>query len=227
MTNHDHLADAAPYVLDALDDIQRARFERHLDGCEECRGEVASLRQGLEADAIAHRIDPPAHLRSAVLGQLESTPQAGHSRRSRSWGLPAAAAVAALVVAVGALLVSGGQPSLEDLLARSDTSVAALDGTEAYGGPGSGDVIVSADGATVYVRFENLEANAAGSTYEAWIIDPALGASPAGLFSPDAEGAAVLRLDGRSSDGLLVGITIEPAGGSPQPTGDVLFLGEL
>ncbi len=31
------------YAVDALDDLERARFERHLAECEDCRAEVASL----------------------------------------------------------------------------------------------------------------------------------------------------------------------------------------
>ena len=33
------------YAVDALDDIERAAFERHLAACAECRAEVASLRE--------------------------------------------------------------------------------------------------------------------------------------------------------------------------------------
>ena len=40
------------YAIDALDDIERAQFERHLAECAECRAEVDSLR---EASAHARR----------------------------------------------------------------------------------------------------------------------------------------------------------------------------
>ncbi|MBU2075761.1 MAG: zf-HC2 domain-containing protein, partial [Actinobacteria bacterium] len=33
------------YAVDALDDIERAQFERHLVECAECRAEVDSLRE--------------------------------------------------------------------------------------------------------------------------------------------------------------------------------------
>ena len=41
------------YAVDAVDDIERASFERHLASCPTCRAEVASLREtsALLADA--------------------------------------------------------------------------------------------------------------------------------------------------------------------------------
>ena len=33
------------YAVDALDDLERARFEQHLDECDDCRFEVAELRE--------------------------------------------------------------------------------------------------------------------------------------------------------------------------------------
>lgn len=57
-------------------------------------------------------------------------------------------------------------------------------------------------------------------TYELWYIDASgeeLAATPAGLFDPDG-GAAYVVLDGEFEPGLLIGITVEPAGGSDAPT---------
>ncbi|HEY9395441.1 MAG TPA: zf-HC2 domain-containing protein, partial [Nocardioides sp.] len=44
MTAHDIHALSGAYAVDALDDIERARFEEHLAVCADCRDEVASLR---------------------------------------------------------------------------------------------------------------------------------------------------------------------------------------
>ena len=53
-------------------------------------------------------------------------------------------------------------------------------------------------------------------TYELWYID-ADRAMPAGTFDP-ARGEAYVVLDGEFEPGLLVGVTVEPAGGSEEPT---------
>ena len=49
-----------PYALDALDDGERADFERHLAECATCRDEVAGLRRTVVrlADAVAERRRP-------------------------------------------------------------------------------------------------------------------------------------------------------------------------
>ena len=44
-TPNDIHALSGAYAVDALDDIERAGFERHLAECADCRAEVASLRE--------------------------------------------------------------------------------------------------------------------------------------------------------------------------------------
>jgi anti-sigma-K factor RskA len=44
--------------------------------------------------------------------------------------------------------------------------------------------------------------------------------SPAGLFTVDADGQTVQVLEGEFVAGTIVGVTVEPASGSPQPTSD-------
>ena len=61
--NGDIHALSGAYAIDALDDLERAAFERHLAECSECRAEVDSLREaaGLLAETTA--AEPPAGLR--------------------------------------------------------------------------------------------------------------------------------------------------------------------
>ena len=56
MTSDIHALSGA-YAIDALDDIERAQFERHLAECAECRDEVDSLREaaGLLVETADHR----------------------------------------------------------------------------------------------------------------------------------------------------------------------------
>jgi hypothetical protein len=79
--------DVVPYALDTLDDLERKRFERHLDGCDACRDELVWLHE--TASQLAFAVPPAA------------APPLRAPRRS--W-LPALAAVAAAAAAV--LLVS-------------------------------------------------------------------------------------------------------------------------
>lgn len=60
------------YAVDALDDIERATFERHLPGCLDCQQEVASLREAAALMADDAASTPPAALRASVLAGIKN-----------------------------------------------------------------------------------------------------------------------------------------------------------
>src|SRR5437879_5634871 len=95
----------APYALDALDDDERERFERHLAECEPCTAQLAELRSATTALAFAAEgPEPPAALRERILDGARAEQRAKViSLSRRRWALPAVAAVAAAaaVVAIG------------------------------------------------------------------------------------------------------------------------------
>jgi anti-sigma-K factor RskA len=62
--------------------------------------------------------------------------------------------------------------------------------------------------------------------YELWLISDA-GAQPAGLIPGEETGAVSMNVLGGLSDATHLGITVEPAGGSPQPTTDPIMLQAL
>ena len=76
---------------------------------------------------------------------------------------------------------------------------------------GSGVLAVAPDGeAALALRVGHAPP---GKTYEAWVIH-ANAARPAGLF----RGAGVVKLARRVPKGSVVAVTVERAGGAPQPT---------
>jgi anti-sigma-K factor RskA len=100
---------AGAYALDAVDDLERAAFDRHLRSCESCALEVAELKETVAW--LTHPVaEPaPAGLRAAVLAEVARTPQE-RAKRSASntpsalpnrWRRWTAAAVAASVLGVG------------------------------------------------------------------------------------------------------------------------------
>ncbi|EOD68417.1 zf-HC2 domain-containing protein, partial [Amycolatopsis vancoresmycina] len=50
------------YALDAVSDVERAEFERHLGACAACRQEVAELRATGARLGVAASADPPPSL---------------------------------------------------------------------------------------------------------------------------------------------------------------------
>ncbi|MDN4173283.1 anti-sigma factor [Nocardioides sp. SOB77] len=58
------------YAVDALDDLERAQFERHLAGCDSCREEVDGLRETSALLAETTMTTPSAELRDRVLAGI-------------------------------------------------------------------------------------------------------------------------------------------------------------
>jgi anti-sigma-K factor RskA len=78
---------AGAYAMDALSPQDRAGFERHLAGCEDCAQEIASLREATARLATATAVTPPPGLKERVLAAAAVTrqqPPAESDARSRA-----------------------------------------------------------------------------------------------------------------------------------------------
>lgn len=218
---------AAPYALDALSDLERQTYEAHLAACDECRMVVDALQEGAAAISMASAEDPPKRLRRRVLGEVRRTSQAGPAQvsYSRGWLLRLAGAAAVLVIGVvAAVIVTSGGTSASDVITAADAVTINLPSTDPTGRPG--ELIYSPSARRAVARFGELPSVDANQTYELWIIDGGV-PNPAGLFVPDPTGTALILLEGDVVPGAAVGVTIEPAGGSDTPTGEILYLAEV
>ena len=79
---------AAPYALDALDSgAEQDRFERHLNRCQNCTGEVRGFRETATRLGMAAARQPPPEMRDRVMAAVARTRQvpAGddHARHAR------------------------------------------------------------------------------------------------------------------------------------------------
>jgi hypothetical protein len=99
------------YVLDAVDDLERAAFDRHLRECDSCRAEVDELSETAARLADGAWSVPPPRLRENVLAEIATVRQispispagpvgARRDRRSSRW-MRLTAVAAAVVAAVG------------------------------------------------------------------------------------------------------------------------------
>jgi len=214
------------YAVDALDDIERAQFERHLAECAECRAEVASLRSTAALLAETSATNPPDGLRDRVLADISTVrplpPEvptgAAPRRRFRVAALAAAAAVIA-VVGAGVVIA---QPWADD---TSQIQVSAVD--RVLQAPDAEEYTKTIDGseATV-VRSPSLNQAVLvtkdmapppdGKVYELWLDHEGVGMVPAGLMAQGGEQQILFK--GDPATALGAGITVEPAGGSEEPT---------
>ncbi|WGY02288.1 anti-sigma factor [Nocardioides sp. QY071] len=231
------------YAVDALDDVERAHFEAHLAQCAECRDEVDGLREAAAVLGSAEPVEPPAALRDRVLEGItqirplppQSTPAPADApvdlatarrrirpgRLGRTGNLLLVAAVLVLVAAAGGLLL---RPWADDTPAKptltaAERVLAAADATSVdkrFPDGSTATIVVSRSEGRAVIRTTDMAPAPDGKVYELWLQTPAGEMEAAGLM-PDLRDATVL-LDGDASRATGVGITVEPDGGSDQPT---------
>jgi anti-sigma-K factor RskA len=224
------------YALDALTDDERAEFEKHLDRCPSCAEEVRGLRETAARLAMATAVAPPPGMRQEVLAaaaltrQLPPTgrsplPRARGSRRRLSRaGLTAG--VLALAAAVVFLLVTQLSTNHQLQQARQDNSAIAavltapdarIESLPATAG-GTVTAVMSLRQGEAVVSTSDLPALPGTRVYQLWVMTSAGAAKSAGLLAVASSGSTTPVLADGVLPGDRLGITVEPAGGTPQPT---------
>lgn len=210
------------YAMDALDEDERAAFEVYLADHLDVQAEVEALRAAAAGMARMAERPPPPTLRRSVLDAIRDVEQERPDadivpldRRRRWWTVAAAAVIVAVVAIAGALSLLRG-PSVADVLAADDARSLSLRAESL---------------AATFTFSRELDAGvltgtlppvAADETYALWLIADDL-PEPAGLFRPTLGRSVEVLVEGELAPGTVLGLTIEPAGGSPQPTGAILL----
>jgi anti-sigma-K factor RskA len=242
LDEHSLLRENIPaYAIGALDAEEIPALETHLQTCESCQAELAEYRalsQDLLAAAPPRRPSPA--LRKQLQRQLPSARRPQTVARPRfAWSFSRLAIGGALILLLGMNLLSFAQMrdlqrqqlSLVQQLQNSQVTLAMLSypGTQALPineGSISGTVLVDKDRNTAALVAWNLPQLPAGQTYQIWLVEPNGQRVSAGLFRPPA-GASYTTQSIVSKQDLSefvgIGVTVEPATGSDQPTGPRVF----
>ncbi|MET9227500.1 anti-sigma factor [Lentzea sp. NPDC003310] len=217
------------YAVNALSDAEREAFEAHLTGCESCAVEVAELAATAARLGLAVEAPPPPQLRARVLAAAAETRQLSphpvrlrKPRRARWAGalLAAACLVAAVFVTVQYTGTSDQERQLAQLSSEysrfadflSTPDARLINGTAPNGASGTAVVSASRDEALFLAK--NLPDAPDGHTYQLWLIDGANEKHSAGLLGSRSAPVVISGLTGAKE----VALTVEPTGGSEQPT---------
>lgn len=240
--------DLPAYSLGALDADELAAFEAHLESCEDCKAELAGYRNiaaGLLL-ALPPRTPPP-RLRRNLTTRLPSA-----SRRipgliplfNSRFPLGQVLNAAIVLVLVGlnvfsALQVRELRQEQAALAERLSAEQAAI-GMLAYPNTQihmivpdvenlTGSVLVDKDKPMAVLFLWNLPRLDAAQSYQIWLINAQGDRISSGFILP-AEGdytTAMIQATLPLGEFIAIGVTIEPAGGSEQPTGERLLVVEL
>ncbi|MEI7031885.1 anti-sigma factor [Streptomyces pratensis] len=232
------------YAVHALPDAEHRAFERHLRDCEACAQEVRELSATAARLGLAVAAHPPLEMRERVLREITTVRQEPpvHERRERSgrggrtgrWPAYALAACVAAAAAFGGAALWQNQLAQDarqeaDRAQRQNQQLAevlsAPDARTASGelaGGAHGAVVVSESRNRAVFLASGMERPPSGKVYQLWFNDAGAMRS-AGLMDPSAGDGAVL-LDGPVGRASGMGITIEPAGGSAEPTSSPVAL---
>jgi hypothetical protein len=230
MMSHDEMLDnVALYALGALPPREAADVAAHLESCEECRSEYQLLRPAVTAIGYAAEADgrtaaPSFMLKTRLMKQVRSEKPGRSARPARSLAsrFPALVAAACFAIAVGAGLWNA---SLRDRVGRDESRIAQQSAVIAdVTAPdakryrfGRGSVVVH--GRNLYIAMHALAQLPKGKVYQAWTLPKGSKTmAPSITFRPGASGETVLRLPVSANAVVAVAVSVEPAGGSKQPT---------
>jgi anti-sigma-K factor RskA len=238
MPDEAHILDLLPaYAIGSLDAGELQRVEEHLRGCWICRNESNTFQTiAEELSLAAPEAEPSRDLKDRLRERVHSArPQARlsppESRRPfwerllPAWGLASLLLIAGL--AASSFILWQRINHLEIATAPGGMRAVPLRATDAAP-QATGFVLISTDGDDGALVVDGLPPLGESQQYQLWLIRDGQRTSGA-VFSTDEKQYGGTRI--RAPHSLLeysaVGITIEPAGGSTQPTGKQVLAGLL
>ncbi|MFF7450796.1 MULTISPECIES: anti-sigma factor domain-containing protein [unclassified Streptomyces] len=237
---------AAPYALDALEPAERVRFEKHLKTCPLCAAEVRALSEDAARLAWSTVAPAPPAMRDRVLAAVRTTAQepvrahepqlpphvwgaqaprsrARAPRARRPLFVPFATATAAAALVVASLFAVQANDARDQLNAERAQAreiahvLAAPDARASTGKDAKGrsiGVVASASEGSAVVTLSGYDDIPGDRVNQLWLMRPGAQPRSLGLFAADTPLVAT----GLDPSGTSLAVTVEPDGGSAQPT---------
>ena len=241
-----HVTEWIPaYALGILPDEEREGVAQHMARCLRCQAELRAYQRVL--DQLPHTLPqrtPPPELRARLLQAATRPPEplpvpAPKPERANPFAwllrpMPALVGVIGLVLIVGlaglnVVLLQQAQRSAAPTpapVAATDFRMVHLTSTMSNGA--SGLLVISGNGAYGTLVVDGLMPLASNQQYQIWLIKNGVRTS-GGVFSVESTGYGMLEIEAPLPliQYQSFGITIEPFGGSPGPTGEKVLGGTL
>jgi hypothetical protein len=223
-------------AIGALDSDESAGVAQHLLECHDCRQELDRLSDAVDLIGFAApQVEPPASLRHSVLGGLSGPAPISRMFRWR-WVASVAAALIIALLAGNIVLQLRGTSAATPAAAPAATRAAVplvwynLTAAIPQAGDAHGVICAQETGTLAWLIVQDLPVLPADKTYQAWLWNDNQRVN-AGTFMVDSQGRGFLTIRLSSANTLshfaTLGVTEEPVGGSPTPTGDRFLIASL
>ena len=185
--------------------------------------EVRAVRETMAVVSAATAVEPPDQLRDRLLTEVSSDPVRALRPRIKRWQAAVLAAAAALVIGLGALGLgmalrpAPSPPSTaEQVFAAPD--VRTVTGQIPTGGTAT--VVFSREKNAGVLVMNNVAPPAPGTVYQMWLIGDK-GPESAGTMDAKAVAPSTTAVLPDLGSSKALAFTVEPPGGSAQPTSPV------
>jgi anti-sigma-K factor RskA len=240
LPHNTHVLDLLPaYAIGSLDAGELRRVDEHLLSCWICRDESRAFQAVAdELSFVPPAAGPSPELKARLMRRVGSTRPKVPEQDSRPvpapsfwqrllpvWGVASILLIVGL--AASTFILWQRVDNLEFATAPGGMRAVPLSATDAAP-RATGFVLVSTDGDDGALVVDGLPPLGESQQYQVWLIREGQRTSGA-VFSTDEKhyGGTRLRAPRSLLEYSAVGITVEPAGGSPQPTGEQVLAGLL
>ncbi len=226
--------DLAAYALGALDASEIPALEAHLRNCKSCAADLAAyakLTDGLLA-AVPPRT-PPGTLKRRLQQHVRSEGRQSRSGFQWSFGRLALGVGVGVLILLNIVSLFQVNSMRRDLAEQDARSTAAQTAIAMLAYPGTqmlpfnengvaGSLLVDKQRNLLAIFAWHLPPPSAGKVYQVWLIDPQGNRVSGGFLIPDSGypfAMTVVQPTGPLTGFTSLGVTLEPFGGSPGPTG--------
>lgn len=233
----------AGYALDALSRNEKLEVEAHIQICKSCQTaleDYLSISDGLLGAVLP--IQPLARVRAGLLTKItsaeKSTGRSGNGGNNFSRWIVAVGYLAVFfLVFLNINLMRNSNQMIKDIQNLQQQNEAYQTAFVLFADPNartleidqqdiSGALVYDPDGHLAILNVQGLAELPEKQVYQIWLIEPDETRISGGLFSPSDEAgyvSFVINSPSSMSSFEDIGVTVEPEGGSPGPTGPRVF----